>query len=336
MKTEFKISLVLIGLLLIIAFGCKKDKKLPELTTAQVTEITSTKSVSGGTITSAGESIILVRGVVWGTSVNPTIDGSKTSDGSGSGSFTSNISGLSPGTTYYLRSYASNDDGTAYGNTIIFQTLPSITYGEYIDSRDSNVYQTVTIGDQVWMAENLRFLPSVIRPDSGSATTAYYYVYGYEGTDVNAAKATENYQTYGVLYNWEAAYSSCPAGWHLPSDFEWKKLEMELGMSSADADEIGSRGTNQGSKLAGNSSLWIPGVLTSNFLFETSGFNALPGGLRSSDGFFENIGYFGYWWSATDYSVNDALLRVLYYDYSDIYRDHINYEMGFSVRCVKN
>ena len=106
------------------------------------------------------------------------------------------------------------------------------------DSRDSQIYQYKTIGTQVWMTENLAYLPSVVGPGTGSNSTAYYYVYGYDGTDVDAAKATSNYTTYGVLYNWPAAMSGaasssadpsgvqgiCPTGWHLPSDAEWTTL----------------------------------------------------------------------------------------------------------------
>ncbi len=102
------------------------------------------------------------------------------------------------------------------------------------DSRDSQIYQYITIGAQVWMTENLAYLPSVFAPATGSNSTAYYYVYGYNGTDVAAAKATSNYTTYGVLYNWPAAMNGsasstsnpsgvqgiCPSGWHLPSDAE--------------------------------------------------------------------------------------------------------------------
>jgi uncharacterized protein (TIGR02145 family) len=83
------------------------------------------------------------------------------------------------------------------------------------DNRDNNTYKWVRIGNQVWMAENLAYLPSVSPSSVGSDTDLNYYVYGYSGNNVNEAKATDNYATYGVLYNWSAAMVSCPAGWHL-------------------------------------------------------------------------------------------------------------------------
>jgi uncharacterized protein (TIGR02145 family) len=95
----------------------------------------------------------------------------------------------------------------------------------FMDARDSNIYPTVQIGTQCWMKKNLAYLPSVVGPGTGSETTSYYYVYDYNGTDVSAAKATSNYTTYGVLYNWPAATTACPSGWHLPTDAELNTLE---------------------------------------------------------------------------------------------------------------
>ena len=87
---------------------------------------------------------------------------------------------------------------------------------DFTDPRDGNVYPCVKIGNQVWMTENLRYLPSVNAPNDGSTTEPKYYVYGNTGTDVEVAKATTNYQTYGVLYNWPGAMASAPTGFHVP------------------------------------------------------------------------------------------------------------------------
>ena len=95
----------------------------------------------------------------------------------------------------------------------------------FMDARDSNIYPTVQIGTQCWMKKNLAYLPSVVGPGTGSETTPYYYVYNYNGTDVATAKSQTNYTTYGVLYNWSAALTACPSGWHLPTDAELNTLE---------------------------------------------------------------------------------------------------------------
>jgi len=157
--------------------------------------------------------------------------------------------------------------------------------GSFTDTRDGNIYQTVTIGDQVWMAENLRYLPSVVGPGPGSDNTAYYYVYGYYGTDVNAAKATEEYTTYGVLYNWYAACTSCPTGWHLPSDTEWIQLTDYLGGKNVAGDKLKETGTTHWNS---------PNTDATN----ETGFSALPGGYRNYNGYFYYIGYNGYWLSS--------------------------------------
>jgi uncharacterized protein (TIGR02145 family) len=194
------------------------------------------------------------------------------------------------------------------------------TSSTFTDSRDGNVYKYVKIGNQVWMAENLRYLPSIVGPDTDSKTTPYYYVYGYNGSDVNAAKATANYATYGVLYNWTAACNSCPAGWHLPSDAEWKELIDNLGEASV-----------AGSKLKSISGWSSDGNGTDEY-----GFTALPGGYRHGSGAFTSIGDQGYWWSATDNGPNYAWSRDLISTTSYVYRSLNNLELGSSVRCVRD
>lgn len=218
--------------------------------------------------------------------------------------------------------------------------------GTFIDSRDNTEYSWVQIGEQIWMAENLKYLPSVVGPSTGSDTEAYYYVYGYESTDVDAAKATENYATYGVLYNWTAAMNGaessdanpsgvqgiCPDGWHLPSDAEWKQLEMYLGMSETDVNSTGWRGTVEGGKLkeAGTTHWADPNAGANN----ESGFTALPGGSRNDGGGFYGIRDYGRWWSST--GSDNAWYRLLNYSNSNVSRS-VNYSsIGFSVRCLRD
>ena len=212
--------------------------------------------------------------------------------------------------------------------------IPQEAPNTFTDSRDGKVYKTVTIGEQVWMAENLAYLPSVVGPATESYTDPYYYVYGYDGTSVATAKATTNYQTYGVLYNWPAALSACPPGWHLPSDAEWKQLEMYLGITSAQADATGWRGTAEGGKLKeeGTTHWDSPNTGATN----SSGFTALPGGYRGYDGKFYYLGIYGYWWSSTENDTDSAWLRSLYYNFSNVYRSNNSKDYGFSVRCLRD
>lgn len=220
--------------------------------------------------------------------------------------------------------------------------------GTFIDSRDNTEYSWVQIGSQTWMAENLKYLPSVVGHETGSNSEAYCYVYGYDGTSISAAKATENYATYGVLYNWTAAMNGaessdanpsgvqgiCPDGWHLPSDAEWKQLEMYLGMSETDVNSTGWRGTVEGGKLkeAGTTHWADPNAGANN----ESGFTALPGGCRSNGGYFGDIRLDGYWWSSTEGYANSAWRRGLNYDLSGVNRSRSYKSVGFSVRCLRD
>jgi uncharacterized protein (TIGR02145 family) len=193
----------------------------------------------------------------------------------------------------------------------------------FTDSRDGNQYETVEIGGQCWMKENLAYLPSVSPSTSGSQTSLYYYVYGYQGTSITAAKATANYQTYGALYNWPAALTACPQGWHLPTDAEWTTLTTFLGGESVAGGKMKEAGTTHWNS---------PNTGATN----ESGFTGLPGGYRASSGVFSGIGDSGDWWSSTETSSAYAWRRNLFYDYANSSRYGIGKEYGFSVRCLRD
>jgi uncharacterized protein (TIGR02145 family) len=204
----------------------------------------------------------------------------------------------------------------------------------FIDSRDNQEYKWVKIGNQIWMAENLAYLSAVSSGESENEDLPQYYVYGYYGTNVDSAKSTFNYSTYGVLYNWTAATASCPEGWHLPSDAEWKELEIELGMTLSQANEHVSpffRGTDQGTKMKTTLGWHNNGNGTN-----TSGFSGVPGGLRFGNGNFIFNESFGYWWSSTDGLPSSAWGRGLGYNNGSVIRNIFIKENGLSVRCVKN
>lgn len=205
----------------------------------------------------------------------------------------------------------------------------------FIDSRDGNLYKTVTIGNQVWMAENLKYLPSVVGLNTFLQATPFYYVYGYDGTNVADAKATSNYSTYGVLYNWTAAMSGyspsatnpsgvqgvCPIGWHLPSDAEWTEL----------TDYLGGANIAGGKLKEINTTHWnSPNTAATN----ETGFNALPGGSIDYPGWFNGIGSEGHWWSATIWT--GVWLRSARYNDGILFRNDSNPAPGYSVRCVRN
>lgn len=322
-----------------LSVRCIKDTGTQTVTTASITNITQTTATAGSNVNTDGGIAVTARGICWNTTGNPTTTDSKTTDGSGIGDFTSNLTSLIANTTYYVRAYATNSKGTAYSEQVSFKTttVNEIVYGSFTDSRDGHTYKTVIINGKEWMAENLAYLPQVNPPSGESYTEPYYYVYGYNGTSVSEAKATDNYTTYGVLYNWPAAKAACPTGWHLPTDAEWTELTdylitngFRFGGSGADIAKAMAAKTTWNS----HSSAGTPGNdLDSN---NSSGFSALPGGCRSTIGYFRYIGSYGYWWSSTEYNNYGAWGRFMTYFSPNITWNPYDEDSGFSVRCVRD
>jgi uncharacterized protein (TIGR02145 family) len=199
----------------------------------------------------------------------------------------------------------------------------TITTGTFTDPRDGKVYKTLTIGGQTWLAENLKYLPEVIGPAASSQTTPYYYVFGYDGTNVAEAKATANFATYGVLYNWPAAVNACPSGWHLPADEEWSRLMDHLGGQDIAGGKLKESGTAHWSD---------PNTGATN----ETGFSSLPGGYLNNDAEFQYTGTNGYWWSSTEFGSSAAWGRGMYYKSNAVSRDASYKSYGFSVVCVKD
>jgi len=229
--------------------------------------------------------------------------------------------------------------------------IPLMLMAEYLlTDIDGNEYQTVKIGDQWWMAENLRTtryrngdeIPTGLSDTEWKSTTFdAYAIYPHEKVDDINSDA-EMVEAYGKLYNWYAVEDDrglCPTGWHVPSDDEWKKLEIHLGMSQQEADNTGLRGADEGGKLKTTRTepeshpRWrSPNTGATN----ESGLSGLPGGIRSILGSFGLIRGYGYWWSSTMDNTNHAWGRYLYFFSSVVYRNHYDFQNGFSVRCLRD
>ncbi len=357
MKTNIKFwiqTTMIVLSLLLLATNCTNDDdditeiNIPVVETNEVTEVTKTTATSGGVITSDGGASIIVRGVCWSTTTPPTVTDNKTQDGSEVGSFTSSITDLTAETTYYIRAYATNSNGTGYGSVHSFTTLeknnyfnPDITYDSMTDI-DGNTYKTVTIGDQIWMAENLKTtkyndgtpIPNITDIDTwgGLSTGAYC---NYDNLESNAA-------TYGRLYNWYAVNTGklAPAGWHVPTDDEWTILENYLIANGYNYD--GTKKENKIAKSLCAKSNWAlsteagtPGAAPENN--NSTGFTALPGGFSNfyyNDSFY-GIGTYGSWWSST-YILPGAYGRELGYHNKDLHSVFTFLENGFSVRLVRD
>jgi uncharacterized protein (TIGR02145 family) len=305
-----KILLVIIYIELILVAGCRK-KTMPEVGTLEVHEITTNTAISGGNIVDDGGATVAIAGVCWNTDPGPSISDKTTIDKPVSGLYTSNLSGLEAGKSYFVRAYATNAIGTSYGNEVSFLTVP-----DRVNDIDGNVYSAITVGTQVWLAENLK---TTKYADGSSIPSSFGFENGllvwYNNDSATYKKKC------GGLYNWYAVTSSkhlCPIGWHVPSKQEWNILINNVGGASTAGNML--RGTQYGfnAPLAGG---WVMGS-------------------------FSGIGQAGYYWTTT---INDAHPGLR--DYGPFYLEmslspYVSFgsQLGIaacpscplSVRCIKD
>lgn len=207
--------------------------------------------------------------------------------------------------------------------------------GEFTDTRDNHVYKWIRIGDQIWMAENLAYLPKLSPSSKKSATEAYYYVYDYESTILDAAKSAESYNKYGALYNYPAALSASPDGWHLPTDEDWDELAQYIsdqnGGYTLEKDDWHGVG-----KHLRTVDGWEEGIFDTTDGTDDYEFSALPGGYRYPDGSFLNQGASGYWWAFDELNTLDAWSRRLSSGDNGFYRVYFGKDCCLSIRCIKD
>jgi uncharacterized protein (TIGR02145 family) len=246
-------------------------------------------------------------------------------EGTGVQSFTCTVTDLLPGTTYYIRAWACGHGEYGYGEVLNFST--GGTLGSVADI-DGNVYQTVIIGSQEWMMENLKVahyrngnpIPNIT--DSLAWGKLSYGACCYCDNDQS------NAEIYGLLYNWLAVHdarSLAPEGWRIPTSADWQLLIRYLG------------GTDVAGGLLKESGLdhWLPPNTGATNAYA---FAALPGGSRSYEGGFNSVGHWGNFWTSTEYNPSSSWgVSVWSYGENAVlsgeYRDK---RSGYSVRCVKN
>jgi len=330
--------------------------ELATLTTIPPISITENIAISGGNITSDGGSPITAGGVCWSTTPNPTIAGSHTNDGIGTGSFTSDMRCLYDATIYYVRAYAMNIAGTAYGTQQSFITKndpitfnPTKTYG-LVSDIDGNCYKTVQIGDQVWMAENLKtsryndgsIIPEVT--DNTEWSNLCYPVQNEFGEWINGGIGAfcwyNNSETldneYGKLYNWMAVNTGklCPVCWRIPDSGEWERLIIDWSEYNPLEFKFGYYLMETGTDHWDESLNVFPeGIIANN----STGFTALPGGYRQVDGLFRNLGSISYFWGS-NYVLYDLVSRFYIPSSAPTHTSYYAAQAGsgYSVRCLKD
>ncbi len=320
------------------------EAHLPRIITRSVGSITDTTAICGGEVRNDGNDEVIARGVCWSTSPNPTIADAHTTDGVGLGFYSGSLQGLVPGETYYVRAYATNYVGTAYGNQLSFTTSEwACGTGTLVDY-DGNVYNTVLIGSQCWMKENLRTTHYANGNTVSNGTTSRW---AYPSGDAS------NKPIYGLLYTWEAgmhgssASSSnpsgvqgvCPTGWHLPSEAEWNQLTNYV--RSQNHYLCNSSSSNYAKALASttgwNSSTTTCSVGDTPSSNNATGFCALPAGyfIINSSINYDGLGVGAYFWTTS----NSQGYFGLFYSGTDtrISTNGPNYVYpGHSIRCVRD
>lgn len=319
---ERTVCFIIIGLFIFFTGSCKQEEKeneKPRVTSTKITSITPSSAICASTIISDGGLPITTKGVVWGISADPTLENhiGITDNGSGTDSWESELSGLTPNTIYYVRAYATNSIGTGYGiMQLSFKTPMPDGPGSTVADIDGNVYNTVWIGGKLWMKENLKttklndgkdllFITDDESWENPRITPGYCWYYNNEAM----------YNKYGALYDGYAMQTDklCPLGWHIPTIEEWTELIDYAGGSSVAGAYLKS---TIGWDYNGNGT-------------DIYGFSALPGGYRINDGYFGREGMSGVWWSRRGYGVN------LEHNESNVsYAGSGGW--GLSVRCVKN
>ncbi len=201
---------------------------------------------------------------------------------------------------------------TASSNTTTHYCSEGIMkeYGLLTDNRSnpSKTYRTVVIGSQTWMAQNLNYNAS------GSKCHG----------DNSGGDSENKCNTYGRLYNWEAAMDICPAGWHLPSRAEWEVMTIYIGGAATEGKKL---------KAAGGWNIY-DGVSGNGM--DEYGFSALPGSYGDSSGFFLLVGYYGNWWTSSETGgYNEAFIRSMSYD-EEAEWTYDDKSFLLSVRCVRN
>jgi len=300
--------------------------ELPIVSTDSIVEITGSTAVCYGTLIFNGGLNIHNLGFCYGSTPYPTVNDNIAAWCLVDSVFTTQIDFLQPHTTYYVRAFATNELGIAYGNQLHFETKDFCGNASHVSDSDNNLYNIIPIHNQCWMQENLKTTrlndgtPIPLVENNISWSNLMDPGFSWYNND-----NTSYGHTYGALYNWYAVKTEklCPLGWRVPTDEDWHKLNHNFGGPSEAGYKLKDIGTMYWSS---------PNTLATN----ESGFTALPGGERNYFGLYDRIGYAGNWWTTTEVDNFTAIVWNLRYNAGNTFRESASKRNGYSVRCIKN
>ncbi len=328
---SLKITVILLGYFMT---SCGDPSERIIIATDEITQITDNSAVGGGIIVYGSYEGNTERGLVWDTDSDPSINNytGKSSINTGINEYTLPMEELEPDTEYYLRAYVVHGSEVSYGNERSFRTF----YDEITDI-DGNIYYTIKAGNQEWISTNLKTgryrngdsIPGVkLSSNWGMMETGGMVVYNND---------PDLQQVYGNLYNFYAVIDErglCPAGWRVPTDGDWNKLEIFLGMDPETSLKTGLRDKYVGGMLkeTGTDHWLAPNMIAMDLI----GFSDIPGGYRHPRGQFYSLGRNSNSWTSTSHDEQNAWYRNIYFNNGGVYRGIFTKNSGFSVRCIKN
>lgn len=330
-RTKYAIATLVLSTLFMaceLSLDFDTNTSAPSVYTLDAKEVTSSSMILYGELADDGNDEIDELGFFYNmTDGISEKNGTKVICQHDSSVFSIQISNLEKGTKYYIAAFAINDAGLTIGTTVEVTTV-QYEYGSYTDSRDENVYSTVQIGNQNWMAQNFAFLPELRYDNTDFTSNPNYFVLGYNGTSVEEAKATDNYKNLGVLYNYYALESIVPEGWRIPTKEDWEELAKYTGDENGGSSSFDDIWPGIGNLLK-DSKTW-----DSDFS-NTYGFSVLPSNYIDVDGTVYDSNVYTYLWSSTDDKYNKIFAVLIQKCQDNIWLRGVSKKQSGSVRLIK-